>query len=592
MTFLQTLLSRLRLPAAPLVRRRSPDLIYSADERVPGSQLLTLGVQHAAAALALITYVIAAATIAKLTLDETQALVAASALGMAMSTALQAWGGRLGGGVMLVHIPNPLLVAVIATVASRYGPGGLVATALLSSGFVLIVSQILPRLRTVFPPTVAGVVICISGLTLSASAITHAFGLDATSGIESSSLLISGVTLAVVVACSVWGSRTLKLLGLLLGLLAGAVTAAVLGRLAGLDAIAHADWLALPAVYMPQFSLDPGIVLAVAMITILSQLDTLGTVVLMQKMEDADWRRADLKSVGRAIRANGFGDAICAAMGPYPSVTSSANVALCHISRSTSRYIGLVTAALLAVVAVMPKATLALTLIPVPVIGAIEVYVSAYLIVGGIELIAQRALDSRGIFMVGLSLTLGLGVVLLPSIATQVPAALQFMVGNGMVMTGAIAVGLNLLFRLGTSQQSTLVLAQATESPATAITDFIDMQGAAWGARRDVIARAALAALEAAEAINASGDGREVLALHGSFDEYNLDIDLVHTGPPLPLASQPSAADLSRLLDDEHDDVLDQAIADVSVVLLRNLADRIQAGARDQQSFLRLHFDH
>nr|MBF0681796.1 purine/pyrimidine permease [Pseudomonas sp.] len=589
---LRAALSHIRLPASPSARRRSPELIYSAAQLPPGGQLLTLGLQHAAAALTLITYVIAAATIARLPTAQTQAMVAATALGMAMCTALQAWGGRLGSGIMLVHIPNPLLVTLVAAVVTRYGPGGLVATALLSGLCALAVSQLLPRLRTLFPPTVAGVVICISGLTLSASALTHAFGLNPESGVDRADVLISSLTLAVVVACSIWGSRALKLLGLLFGLAVGIGAAAMLGKLGAFDGISQSAWFALPALHMPVFAIDPGLALAVALIAVLTQLDTLGTAVLMQKMEDADWRRADLKSVAGAIRANALGDIMCSALSPYPTATSSANVALCHISRSTSRYVGLMAAGLLALVALMPKATLALTLIPIPVIGAIELYVAAYLVVGGIELIAQRALDSRGIFMVGLSLTSGLGVVLLPAIAGHAPAALQFMMGNGMVVAGLLAIGLNLLFRLGTSRQASLLLAEAATSPATTITDFVDMQGAAWGARRDVIARAALAALEATEAIDAAGDGRRVTALSGSFDEYNLNIDLLHQGPPFPLASPPQAADLARLLDDDDDDALDQAMANVSVVLLRNLADRITTGTREQQSFLRLHFDH
>lgn len=589
---LRAALSRLRLPPSSPVRRRSPELIYGATEIPPGRQLLTLGAQHAAAALTLITYVIAAATIAGLSIDQTQAMVAATALGMAACTALQAWGGRLGGGVMLAHIPNPLLVGLVAAVVGRYGPGGLVTTALLAGLCALAVSQLLPRLRTLFPPPVAGVVICISGLTLSSSALTHAFGLHPESGVDQADVLISSLTLGVVVACSIWGSRVLKLLGMLFGLMAGVAAAAMLGKLAALDGISHSSWFALPTLHTPVFDIDPGLALAIAMIAVLTQLDTLGTAVLMQKMEDADWHRADLKSIGGAIRANALGDILCAPLSPYPTATSSANVALCHISRSTSRYVGLMAAALLAVVALIPKATLALTLIPVPVIGAIELYVSAYLVVSGIELIAQRALDSRGIFMVGLSLAIGLGVVLLPTIANQAPASLQFMVGNGMVVAGVLAIGLNLLFRLGTSSQAGLVLAQAAASHGTAITDFVDTQGAAWGARRDVIARAALAALEAREAIDSAGAGRRVVALSGSFDEYNLDIDLLHEGPPFQLAARQGATDLARLLDDEDDEALDLAIADVSTMLLRNLADRVTVGTRGQQSFLRLHFDH
>jgi len=37
---------------------------------------------------------------------------------------------------------------------------------------------------------------------------------------------------------------------------------------------------------------------------------------------------------------------------------------------------------------------------------------------------------------------------------------------------------------------------------------------------------------------------------------------------------------------------LDDALAGVSHVLIRRLADRLSTGTRDGRSFLRLHFDH
>src|SRR5690606_1401861 len=120
--------------------------------------------------------------------------------------------------------------------------------------------------------------------------------------------------------------------------------------------------------------------------------------------------------------------------GSYPSAISSANIALSHISRSTSRWIGLLTAALLALAAFLPQVSLALTLIPTPIIGAVEVYAAAYLIVSGIELIASRAMDSRGIFMVGLSFVAGVGVMFLPGIAELAPDSIRFMAKNGIIV--------------------------------------------------------------------------------------------------------------------------------------------------------------
>src|SRR5690606_34242870 len=102
-------LPALRLPALP-ARRRPPDLVYAAGERPPAGALLLLGAQHAATAMAFIAYVLVAARMAGLDRVATQTMVAMTLLGMALCTALQAWGGRWGSGALLVHMPNPFMI--------------------------------------------------------------------------------------------------------------------------------------------------------------------------------------------------------------------------------------------------------------------------------------------------------------------------------------------------------------------------------------------------------------------------------------------------------------------------------------------------
>ncbi|WP_176461330.1 uracil-xanthine permease family protein [Bordetella genomosp. 1] len=448
-----SLLSRLRLPAVP-PQRRPADLVYAANERPPAGALLGLGLQHAATALALIAYVLVAAHMAQLPVAVTNSLVTATVLGMALATLLQAWGARTGAGALIVHIPDPVIFITAAAILVHYGPGGLAAAGLVNGLVGLFVAQVLPRLRALFPPTVAGVVICLTGLSLVTPALEHSTGLGKGGALDLQAVTITAVALAVVVGFSVWGSRRMKLFALLAGLAAGVVMAGLAGRLEGGALLAEAPLFALPALTVPVFDVDLGLLLAVALLSLMVQLDTLGTVILMNKMDDADWRRADMARVGRGLRAGSLSAIATGFLGGLPSSTSSANIALCHISRSTSRYVGLATAGLLALVAFMPKGTLALTLIPTPVIGAVEIYAAAYLIVSGVELIASRALDSRAIFMVGLSVVAGMGVILLPALPREAPQALQFVVGNGVILGGILAIVLNMLFRLGTSRRA------------------------------------------------------------------------------------------------------------------------------------------
>jgi xanthine/uracil permease len=588
-----SLLSRLRLPPEPPPYRRPADLVFAANERPNAGALLGLGVQHAATALALIAYALATAHMAHLSVQQTSSLVTATVLGMAVATFLQAWGSRFGAGALIIHTPDPIVVTVLATILTLYGPGGLVMVGVVNGVVGLLISQVIPRLRALFPPTVAGVVVTITGLELIAPAVQHSSGFTAEDGFDPHSLLIGGTTLAVIVLLSVWGSRRVKLFALLLGLFAGVVLAAMLGDLEGGEALANAPAFGLPSLEVPNPHLEPGLIAAVALLSMMVQLDTLGTVILMSKMEDADWRRANMKQVGRGMRSGSLGNIVAGFLGGCPSATSSANIALSHISRSTSRYVGLMVAVLLALVAFLPKATLALTLIPTPVIGAVEIYAAAYLVVSGVELIASRAIDARGTFMIGLAFVAGMGVVLIPALPEHAPQGLRFLAENGVIVGGLIAILLNLAFRLGSSQHASRDLPQDALQRAHAITEFVEDEGAAWGARRDALRRAAAAVLEAAEAIVAAGAGRQVREIRGSFDEFNLDFELRHSGAPLALAEQaPVAASLLDADDDTFHAELDRALHGVSAVLLRRLADRISVGERNGQSYFRLHFDH
>ncbi len=580
----------LRLPASP-PRRRPPELVYAGSERPPVGALLVLTVQHAATAMAFIAYVLVAAHMAGLDRSATQSVVAVTLLAMALGTALQAWGGRWGSGSLLVHMPSPFMIAVASALMAAYGPGGLAGATLIYGATAIVIAPLVRHLRPLFPPPVVGAVICMGGIALVASSVRQSLGVDGDNWhVNGTSALVAAITLGGIVLLTVWGGR-LRLMALLLAIAAGVAVTALLGQLEGTQALQGVPLLALPQVSKPVFGLDAGMAMATVLVAILTQLDTLGSVTIVDKMDDADWKRANLQSIGGGIRANGLGDLCLGLFGSFPTATSSANIALAYATRSTARVVGLTTAALLALVAFLPQLTMALTLVPGPVLGAVGLYAAAFLIVSGMELAMSRAIDSRIVFAIGLSLCAGLALLQMPQLAQDVPPWAHFLLGDGFVVAGVLVIALNLLFRLGTSQRAQLPLQAGSRALHTDITGFVETQGAAWGARRAVVQRAALAALEAAEAIASAGEGRHVIALRGHFDEFNLDLDLLHSGAPLELTVG-TAPGTAALLDGDDDSAIDAALAQMSGLLLRHLADRVSTGESAGQAVLKLHFEH
>ena len=583
-------MSTLKFPPSE-VRRRSSLLVYGADDRVPASTLLVLAAQHSAAAIAFLSYVLVATRAAGLDADATQSMLTMTLIGMAICTALQAWGGRWGSGYLLSHVPNPFVISFVATTLSAVGPGGMPLIALVYCGVTLVIAPLITRMRSVFPAFVVGIVIIMGGLLLVEGAVKHALGLDGQWQIDGASVLTAGCTLLTIVVASVWGGKRLGLMALLLGMAVGLLVSALTGNLHGWEAIRDAALLELPALTMPKLQGDVGTLVAIGLIAMLTQLDTMGNVSLMDKLEDADWRRVNMRAVAGGMRAHAIGDFAAGLFGGFPTCTSTTNIALAHATHATARVIGLATAVILAIAAFMPKVTVGLMQIPEPVLGAVELYAAAFLIVAGIELIAARAMDSRSTFAVGLSISAGIAVMVMPQLMNAVSPYWRSLFGNALVVSGLLVIVLNLLFRLGTSRKAQQALDNSADLHND-VTNFVEAQGAAWGARRDVVHRAALAAMEGAEGIQAAG--RKLTGIRGSFDEFNLDLELLHTGAALPLTAGTASVLPAHGLLDVDDAAFEAALSQVSSQLLRHIADRVSTydGQAGQPSALQLHFAH
>ncbi len=513
---------------------------------------------------------------------------------MAIGTALQAWGGRTGAGSLMIHMPSVFMVPLAAPVLAQTGPGGMVTMTVVSALATLGIAPLLPRLRGLFPPIVAGLVVLIGGMSLVKEAVENSWGLDHDFGIDLPSFVMSSVTLALIVILSVWGNRQMKLLALLIGVVGGVIAALVMGRLTGGELLLSAPPVSIPDYVAPVFDVPVSMLLGLAFIAILTQIDTVGTLVLLDRMDDADWRRPDMKQASRGVLGAGIADLIGGFFGSMPTATSSANIGLCHASGVTSRVVGLATAAILIVVAFLPQVTLALTLIPTPVIGAIELYAAAFLMAAGIDLIASRELDTRGIFIVGLSLLGGVAVLVMPGIAREgAPCAPP----SGRLRLHRHRRDLHpAQSHLPARHPPRAAGGDHARRAARLRADHRFRRGgpAAPGLRGAMssAARRSPPSRRPRRSISAGGD-RRVTSIGGSFDELRFDVELVHTGAPMPVGDV-AAADLATLLEGDDDSAIDAAMSSISGTLLRRLADRLSSGPGPEPgtSVLRMHFEH
>jgi NCS2 family nucleobase:cation symporter-2 len=220
---------------------------------------------------------------------------------------------------------------------------------------------------------------------------------------------------------------------------------------------------------------------------------------------------------------------------------------------------------------------------PGPVIGGTLVYVAGFIIVGGFQTITSRMLDSRKIFVIGISFIFGISVYLLPGAYAGAPPLFRPLFDSALSLTTVIAIGLNIIMRIGVRQRMSVTI-----DPHSSISDQIfslmERQGQAWAARVEVVHRMAMALTEACELVVDRALASGPVTVSVSFDEYNLDAEVSYTGTPLPLPEKRPGDE--EILNDPA------ALLLLGGFLIRSHADRARSSASGGVAVLNIHMEH
>jgi xanthine/uracil permease len=531
--------------------RKPTNISYGVDDRPPWSVTLILAFQHALLILMFIAYPLIVAAGAGFSPEATRSFVTATILAMGIGTVLQSWRGY-GSGYLLIHNPNPIHIPTLIHAGSAGGPALVATLGLFSAAVQASMGRVIRPLRRLLPAEVCGVTVTMLGVSLVLPGLERALELSPDhASFYGDSLLIAAVSLILMLAVAIFARGVLKLFSLPIGIGVGWLLSALLGHVshAPTVAIASLPWIDVPF-RLPRFTFDFTFLPAILLGAFIATLDSLGLIISMQRMNDADWRRADLRGASRGMLADGTSCAISSLLGGMPTHMSSSNVGLAFATGATARVIGTAAGGILILAALCPRVSATATMVPLPVLGAVILYSAAYLITSGMELILSRRLSERRIFLVGLSIVAGISILAVPGLFRDAPAVLQPFFASPLSFAAIVALALNLVFQIGISRKAGLEIA-LDANPFLAVHAFLDRQSELWGARRDVVVQAIGTTSLAVEAILEAGLARNPLRLDVQFDETHLDVAISYSGAPLERPEAQPAPD--ALLGDERE---------------------------------------
>jgi xanthine permease XanP len=570
-----------------VIRVKKPrNIVYGVDDVPPHGVLLLSGVQHVGLVAIFLLVPVIAGRQAGLPPEKIIDVLSLSMVVMAVGPILHALRrGPVGSG----YLCPPIFAAAYlpaSLLALKAGGLPLMFGMTIFAGLVEItVSRVLRPLRPFLPPEIAGFVVALIGVTIGLLGFRNVFGIGLAEPPGAASYAVAAVTLALMVGLNVWTTGAFKIFCALIGMVSGYVMAIVAGVLpvADLERLAVAPIAHFPALDHLGWSFDAELVVPFVVAAVAASLRAIGDLTICQKTNDADWVRSDFGSISGGALANGIGTLLSGVLGTVGLNTSTSNVGLAAATGITSRYVAFAVGGIYLTLAFLPKAATVFAIMPAPVVGATLLFAAALVFVNGLIIITSRMLDSRRIFVIGLSFMLALAADVFQPFFSQLPPGFRVFTSSSIVVGTLAALLLNLIFRLGIRRTQTLEV-NPMAVDAQQIEEFMQTHGAAWGARRDVIDRARFNLMQSIELLADSGVATGALTISASFDEFSLDVRVSYDGAPLELPDKrPTNEEIIASYEGQYR---------LAGYMLRNLADRVQVHNRSGRTTVVFHFDH
>ena len=356
------------------------------------------------------------------------------------STALQAGRvGRLGAGHVLMTGAGPQFIAVSVLALTVGGLSMLASLIVISSVFQFALAAWLPMLRRIITPVVSGTALMLIAVTVMSIAVDRLKevpeGAPLAAGPSVAAATLVTATVLAMRASGVWW-----LWALLIGIASGCAVAAFFG-LYDVQRVVEAPWFSMPDIAAwPGLDLTPdagfwALLPAFVIVALVVAIKTSSEGVVIQQVSRRRPRATDFRLVQGAINTNGLGTLLSGIAGTPPTVVYSAsNVSLINLTGVAARSVGYAIGVILLALAFLPKVTAILLTVPSPVMGGYLLMIMGLLFVGGMKTVVQDGLDHRKALVVGVALSIGVGLENQNILADMLGRTWGASLGNGMTV--------------------------------------------------------------------------------------------------------------------------------------------------------------
>ncbi|WP_195852801.1 uracil-xanthine permease family protein [Aerococcus tenax] len=429
---------------------RNSHLEAGIDDKIPGSEALTLGLQHG---LSMNVYIgpMIIAGIVGLSTGQMSAVIQSTFIACGLAMIIQ---------TKLMHLPvaqgaSFIPIAAISGIALANGGGiagwGVAMSAALIGALGLLLlgfSGLMDKFVNYFIPQIVGAVLllCI-GLSLMPAAVNNIY--TAPQASVGQNLILGLVAIISMVTATLLGNRLTGFAGkicrigsILITFLIGCVLAQFMGVL-DLTPVAAAPWFSLPMVMFKDFSsqFDLPSVLTMLVIYLLLLSESTGAWIALANASESPLSK---ERINKGVVGEALGCLLTSFLGTSPVTGFSSNAGIISLTRVASLPVFYYAGGLFILFGLSGKLSALISVIPGAVIGGVFLVICGTIFLAGLQSLQNVEIKEKETFLIALSVGTVVLIQYMPNdFLLSLPPVLQYFFGSPISVASIVAMALN-----------------------------------------------------------------------------------------------------------------------------------------------------
>lgn len=434
-----TVLEKEKIPVSPF------------EEKVPTKEKLILALQQ------VLTLCPGSITVALVVgnhtgLDPAQLafLVSSTLFANAIAALIQVFGiGNIAGSkAPLVLGASFVPLAPMLILGKDFGLPTLFGAIMVSSVIVFLLCFAMHKILVFFPPIVVGSFVTLLGISLAPGALENlAGGREAATFGDPKNFILGFLVVVIVVFLERFARGILKSIALMVGLISGTVIGAFMGMI-DFTPVLEAKWFQV--VYPFSFGAPKFEASAIIIMTVFCIINLVQCIGVFAILDDLSGKETDSRGKAKGLRGQAIAQMFAGIFNAFPQAFLSENVAIFRFSKYKSNSIIKTAAAMLIVIAFIPKLTTLITLIPTCVLGGVTLCLFGIITTSGLSILRNVDISNNSNFItLAISMAVGIGAAFAGDVFNGFGNLPSQLLSNGLFMVSVTSILLYTLFNFG-----------------------------------------------------------------------------------------------------------------------------------------------